>query len=357
MKYNPKNERIKREYCEFKKEADCKDDKTIETMRSAILRFEQFTGLKDFATFNRNQATGFKNHIANTKSKTGDVLSIATQLTILNNVQTFLRWLATQKSFKSKIQKDDIAFFNLTDKQQRAAKSSKSMDFPTIEQIRHVLSNMPHENEVEKRDRAIIAFTILTAARVSAIATFKMKNFDPSRQLVIQDPKEMDTKFSKLIETFLVNVDDDVLQIFLEWVEYLRTKKLFGANDPLFPKSFNVHDENAFFVVGGLSRQHWANSAPIREIFKKAFQNAGLKYYNPHSFRHTLVHDAMQKGANVEELKALSQNLGHEHLLTTLTSYGTLSPHRQSELIRGMGKARGDQELLFRIKQLVEKAQ
>lgn len=40
-----------------------------------------------------------------------------------------------------------------------------------------------------------------------------------------------------------------------------------------------------------------------------------------------------------EELKAWSQNIGHERVLTTLTSYGKVPAVRQAELIRGMGQA------------------
>ena len=38
----------------------------------------------------------------------------------------------------------------------------------------------------------------------------------------------------------------------------------------------------------------------------------------------------------IETFKAWSQNLGRERVMTTLTSYGTVTPHRQAELIRGM---------------------
>ena len=36
-----------------------------------------------------------------------------------------------------------------------------------------------------------------------------------------------------------------------------------------------------------------------------------------------------------EEFKAWSQNLGHEKVLTTFTSYGAVAAHRQAVLIRG----------------------
>ena len=37
-----------------------------------------------------------------------------------------------------------------------------------------------------------------------------------------------------------------------------------------------------------------------------------------------------------EQIKAWSQNLGHENIATTLTSYGKIDPHRQGEVIGGI---------------------
>jgi hypothetical protein len=81
-----------------------------------------------------------------------------------------------------------------------------------------------------------------------------------------------------------------------------------------------------------------ANAHPVRAIFKEAFQRAGLPYFNPHSFRNTLVQLAYELKLNAEQFKAWSQNLGHEQCLTTFSSYGTLPPHRQAEIIRGAGE-------------------
>jgi hypothetical protein len=41
-----------------------------------------------------------------------------------------------------------------------------------------------------------------------------------------------------------------------------------------------------------------------------------------------------------ETFKAWSQNLGHEQVLTTFTSYGRVAPHRQAELIRRLDTSR-----------------
>jgi hypothetical protein len=40
-----------------------------------------------------------------------------------------------------------------------------------------------------------------------------------------------------------------------------------------------------------------------------------------------------------EEYKAWSQNLGHENVLTTFSSYGDVARHRQAEIIRALGTA------------------
>jgi hypothetical protein len=37
-----------------------------------------------------------------------------------------------------------------------------------------------------------------------------------------------------------------------------------------------------------------------------------------------------------EDFKAWSQNLGHEGVLTTFTSYGQVASHRQAEIFAGM---------------------
>ena len=100
-------------------------------------------------------------------------------------------------------------------------------------------------------------------------------------------------------------------------------------------------DPNGGFVPVGLARHGWATTDPIRDIFRRAFERAGLPYYNPHSFRDMLVRHAMTLDLTPEEMKAWSQNLGHADVLTTFTSYGTVPVQRQGELIRA-GAGRSD---------------
>ena len=92
------------------------------------------------------------------------------------------------------------------------------------------------------------------------------------------------------------------------------------------------------FEVVGLDRKHWSTASPIRTIFKNAFTAAGLPYFNPHSFRNTLVKFGEQVCKTPEQFKAWSQNLGHEKVLTTFLSYGEVACQRQGEIVRGLAK-------------------
>jgi hypothetical protein len=143
-KYNPKNERIKRDYFRFQTEAKQKAQSTLKGIRKALDRFEQYNAYKDFGTFNKEQAIAFKKHLGQQKSKqSGEPLSKSCVLSTTNHLKEFFQWIAWQPGYKSKIHPPDIEYFNLSDKEISIAKSAKIKDFPTLEQIRKVIFQMP----------------------------------------------------------------------------------------------------------------------------------------------------------------------------------------------------------------------
>jgi len=295
--FNAQNERIKKQYFEYLEEAKKYSISTIDNIRKSVLRYEEYTKFKDFS-ISKKQAIGFK----------------------------------------SKINITDIEYLTLSDNERRASKSVGYRAYPTAEQIRKVIFSMPFENDIDKRDRALIAFTFLTGCRASAIASLKLKHIDIERNLVKQDPKEVKTKTRKRIDSFFFPVGDDIKQVFIDWFNYLRTEKLYGNNDPLFPKTKISLDDNNSFTNSGLEPLHWQNTTTINKIFKTAFINAGLEYFNPHSFRKTIVNIDEKLCKNPEEFKAWSQNIGHESPITTFTSYGYVDVHRQGDIILNIGK-------------------
>ncbi len=333
-KFNSENERIKRKYFTYLKEAKGLSDKTIIQIKKSLSRFEEFTQFKDFKSFSSKSASEFKRHFANSKSLiTGDNISKSALLSTINNLKDFFIWLSTQKGYR-KITAPDIKYFSLSENDKRAAKAGKPRDFASLEQIKVVIEKMPVRNEIDRRNKAILCFLILTGVRVSALTSLKLKHVDIEKELVNQDPNEVNTKFKKQIITYFINVDDEIKKYLIEWILFLQKEKLFSPNDPLFPAIENKYNGNGGFSHEYLSKSHLHSINHIDEIVKKSFENAGLKYFSPHTFRNTLTMLASKFCTTPEEFKAYSQNLGHENVLTTFTSYGYVDEFRQGEIVK-----------------------
>jgi len=341
IKHNPKNERIKRNYLRFLKESRGQDEASLDAVAMALSRFESYTKCREFKKFHVEQVIRFKKHISKQINKqSGKTLSKSTLNTTLRHLKVFFQWLSMQHGYRSSITYSDADYFNLSEKDTRIATTNRAKPVPTIEQIKYVLDTMPSSTDIEQRNKALIAFTLLTGARDSAIASIKMKHIKLKEACIYQDAREVNTKFSKTFETFFFPVGDDIQQIVIDWVNFLKKERLWGDDDPLFPKTKMTSNEYQQFKATGLLRDHWSTASPIRKIFRKAFIDADLPYFNPHSFRKTLSRLGQQLCTTPEAFKAWSQNLGHTNVLTTLTSYGEVQVERQGELIHGLASTK-----------------
>ncbi|MBU1140020.1 MAG: tyrosine-type recombinase/integrase [Proteobacteria bacterium] len=336
-KHNPTNERIKRKYFSFLKEAKRHSEQTVDGVAKALKRFEVYTKFRDFKAFHFDQAIAFKKNLAEQKGQqSGKKLSKATLHATLRHLKRFFQWLAREPGYKSRIQYSDAEYFNLSDKDTRIATAKRQQKVPTLEQIKHVIHAMPVDTEIEKRNRALVAFTLLTGARDSAIASMKLKHVDLIVGCVNQDAREVKTKSSKTFTTFFFPVGEEIREIVGEWVSYLREEKIWGNDDPLFPATRITLGPSHQFEAAGLERKNWSTTTAIRKIFREAFVNAGLSYFNPHSFRNTLVQLGEKKCKTPEQFKAWSQNLGHKKVLTTFINYGEVAYQRQGEIIHDL---------------------
>ncbi|AOG06288.1 tyrosine-type recombinase/integrase [Bosea sp. RAC05] len=338
MKINGKNERIKREYARYLRDARGQSDSSIDAELASIARFEAFYRSRDFAAFRNRHASAFKEHLALCRNeRTRGRIAETTQLHILSGLRKFFVWLADEDGYRSRIKRSDADYFNLGRRQTAIARTVRDVEGPTIDQVRRVVETMPHATEVEMRDRAVMAFAMLTGARDNAIASVRMKHLDLAKSVVVQDARDVRTKASKTIETWFFPVGEPFAGILEDWVAHLQEQWLWGLDDPLFPKTHITVSDNRRFAAGGLMRECWATATPIRAIFKREFERCGLPYFNPHSLRKTLVRLGQERCQTPEQFKAWSQNLGHENVLTTFTSYGHVARTRQREIILGLG--------------------
>ena len=333
-KHNAKNERMKREYAEYLRYAKRLSDPTIDGVLKSIRRFEEYTKFKDFKLFTRHQAMDFVRDLPEMPNARGTgTLSRPTVYTTLAQLRTFFIWLASKPGYKSRFTYNDADYFNLTEKEARMAKAPRIQRQPTLEQISAVVQSIPTGTDLDRRDQALIALAILTGARDGALASIKLRHVDLEQKLLYQDARDVKTKNSKTIPTFFFPVGDVFERIVVDWVTYLQKERLWGMDDPLFPATKMIVNDSRNFTPSGLDRRQWTTASPIREIFKKRFAAAGLPYYNPHTFRRTLVLYGEKICKTPEEFKAWSQNLGHDHVSTTFNSYGNISMARQGEVM------------------------
>ena len=340
--FNPENERIKTAYFTFEKEANGKNEKTIENIRKAIIRYEEYTNYDSFKTFSKKRGLAFKTDLLKMKNKQGVALSASTVAHTLAPLKEFFKWLSMQAGYKKRITAGDVVYLSLQEKDKRSLQSCKVKDYPTCEQIHALLAAMPSNSVIEKRNRAIIAFVFCTGVRDGALITLKLKHINTHKKRVIQDPKEVKTKFSKTINTRFYPVGDDVHEIVMEWVRFLREDMLYGDTDPLFPKEKQVYDASEGFQSGHLSREHWASASPVRILFKQAFESVGMKYYSPHRFRDTLAALGRDLCISTSHQLAWARNMGHENPATTFGVYGYQSPEEQFEVIARLGEKKQD---------------
>jgi site-specific recombinase XerD len=111
--HNAENERTKRRYFAYLKEAKRRGEPSLDAAAKALRGFESFTRFRSFKTFHIEQAIGFKRHLAEQSNmRTGKPLSRATRHSTLAALRAFFLWLAGQQSYRSRLAYSDAEYFN-----------------------------------------------------------------------------------------------------------------------------------------------------------------------------------------------------------------------------------------------------
>ena len=276
-KHHPENERIKRAYFTYLEEAKRMAPASVDQAAAAIAEFERHTGHKDFRKFHIQQAKAFKAHLnAACNAETGKLLAKATIRSRLMALKAFIQWLASQPRYKSRISYPDAEYFNPSANDERIATAHRSRPVPTLDDIRRVLAHMPSDTDLEKRNRALVAFAILSGARDDAIASLSIKHVDAAARTVFQDAREVRTKNRKTFTSWFFPVGDGIESIVVEWIGFLKVERQFGPDDPLFPATQTALNTAGLFSAAGMSHAHWKDATAIRRIFKEASERAGL---------------------------------------------------------------------------------
>ena len=190
-------------------------------------------------------------------------MSASSKRAKLTALKVFFIWLADQPGFRSRISYSDCEYFYLDNRNTALSDARQPKPYRSLEQINHVSKLMPDTTQIEKHDRALLAYSILTGARAAALASAKVGHIDISQREFCQNAVEVRTKFSKSFQSWFFSVGELAHEIFDDYYRRLTTYELFGPTDPLFPKT----------LVGYVKRK--MNSG-------KGFRPESLDHYHKH---------------------------------------------------------------------------
>jgi len=325
-----KNELIKRDYYYHCSEAQGFKQSTIRKYGQCIYKWQTCFPGEDFSLIDRLKCSEFKNFLKSEAEKKNT--SLSNQYDILRHLKKFFLWLSEQKGYEC-IKKTDLDYLRLSNEEISKALEKTDREYPSLDEIKLIVTGIRGNSEIAMRDRALVAFLILTGMRISAVISLPMQSFDPSRLSIIQSPKKgVKTKFSKkIISTFLPIDWDEGESMFLNWYEYLLTKKEFGPTKPIFPATKNF---SQLKVVD----EFWKSASPVRKMIYENCKRAKLPNFNPHSFRHSAVAYISERGLVEADKRAISLVLGHSDIGTTFKSYGygSLTPWQAVDRVREM---------------------
>lgn len=333
-KLNVKNEEIKDTYFLYltKSAKDKLKTSTAESKIGSVRQFETFTKYADFKAFDEEQGISFYDYLDNQS------IEVSTKIKHLNNVRDFFYWYLTSTKHK-KSQIEALNTLEPKDKDVRLNNRRELIEFPSNEEISKIFC-MSDDSIFTKRDLALISFQILSAARISAIATLSIGNIDFDKKIVFQDPLEgVETKRDKYIVTRFMEFDNKNSNYLIEWVNILKNNYGFTDKDPLFPK-INEY-------AGGIhiKKEFYGDATKYNTLYTKICKKVGIKVYHPHCFRHYSIAKALNYVRTGQQLKALSQNVGHEEIVTILEQYANMQPNEYAEVIDKMFANKGNSDL------------
>ena len=182
----PENEKIKHRYALYLEAADGKQSSTADASLRAIARFEASTRYRPFKKFHIEHARQFRADLLEAVGLTGQPLSASTVTATLRRLREFFLWLSREPGYRSAINANDAAYFSPSGQDQRIASARRDRPVLEVDEIKHVVSLMPSTTAVERRDRALVAFALVSGMRDGALATLQLKHVDIEARTIFQ---------------------------------------------------------------------------------------------------------------------------------------------------------------------------
>lgn len=338
-KINLENVKIIRKYLDYLKEAEGLVKETVSDRASVIAHYEKFIDWRNFKVYNEKIAIQYKQSLIDYKNSND-------QPHLKNTIQNKLRairelhlWLYQQPGYRRHINPLHINYLRLDRKTLNAiATSKKFKKTPTFEEAQILIRSISNNCEIDRRDRALIAFTFLTGIRANSLKLIKLGDVDLKTFTVELNPLDgTDTKFGKYNVVCILPYDIKLLEYIVEWIEELLSLKKFKISDPLFPMTKMENSPGTYCLnPSEVKPQFWKKTSAINKIFRDRANQANLPYYPPHSFRRLHYQHGRKYATNMEQQSALSQNISHNSIEISESYYGNIPPPKRFEILSKM---------------------
>lgn len=311
-----------------------KKSTTVSKIRDVVEYERSLNGL-DFRKLNEQIAIDYQNLLRERKWQ-GKEVSLKTIGQKLSAIIEFYNWLMIQPGYRSKVHQPSIIYFGLPLGERNAIKTQENLKlYPSLDHILNLVESIIGDSEVAMRDRALISLLLLSGIRVKTITTLEIGDFDIGTLRITLDPlKHAEVKKNKALILRLLVFNKILLKHFLDWITYLKDSRKFTLDDPIFTSTQSKFKQgtNSYIAID-VSNKRWESTNPINNILKKRSKEAGLKYYNPHSYRDTIPNLCKKLGLDYEEQSAVSLNLGHKTLSITEANYGKMKPTTRLDML------------------------
>lgn len=268
-------------------------------------------------------------------SKTGNLLSPASLQRACGEARRFFTWAKLNRPGYRILPESWIE--TIQPPRSRSKQSELEIrEYYSLEEIRKLVA-LPTPRLIDRRDQAATAFLFLTGIRIGAFASLPIHCVDLPNQTIYQLPTEgVETKNSKALKTYILQLED-LLEVVNKWDVFIRSE--LGEDALWYP---NLATDGNDWVLGEVGKTESRRMAYSRGL-RRMCENAKIEYRSPHKIRHGYGVYGVKNAKTVEELKAISQNMGHDSFEVTDRLYGELANDDVKDIITGFAKNQVDE--------------
>ena len=274
------NDRIVHEWQDYARRYD---RKTVQAHLFTIRDFDLFLTGKPFGKVTPMNAGAYRDNLVKLSQipQSAGGLSSSTIRHRASQLRAFFKWLRNQEGHK-RLSRNILDYLELPKATRAKTLPREDRDFLTIEEAQSMVLKMPGNTIVERRDRAMVAFSYVSGLRASALTSLRLKHVDIENKEVVQDANEMQAKNGKSFRVFWFPRSEVFQDQVCEWLTELHQLG-FTPCDAVFPDATDLNARNT----------ELSSIAPMRSAraLQAAFHRASAlvdRNCSPHSARHTL---------------------------------------------------------------------